>query len=341
MHVLIIKMSSMGDLIHTLPALTDAGNVFPNIHFDWVAEKPFAEIPHWHPLVEQVIPIHLRQWKKSPIKAFQQKQIQHFLKALRHSHYDAVIDAQGLLKSAAISLLSRTHYRHGFDKNCAREKLAGHFYQKAHHIPFHQHAITRMRELFAQSLGYSVQNTKPEYHINTQLFTHTPIEINNTDLLFLHSTTWVTKHWPEAYWQQLIKKAQKMGNRVLLPWGNEEEHARAKRLAANNSHVVVLPKCSLSEIVAVLLKVKAVVAVDTGLGQLAAALSVPTVSIYGPTNPLLIGTTGDNQVHTKAQFICAPCSQKICTYTKESEVKPACFTTVTPDFIWEQLERVM
>ena len=122
MRVLIVKMSSLGDVIHTLPALTDAAEAIPGIKFDWVVEEAFAEIPAWHPAVDRVIPIALRRWRKTPWRSFGGPQWKKFRAQLDRHHYDAVIDPQGLLKSAFVSRLVRAP-RFGMDKNSARERL--------------------------------------------------------------------------------------------------------------------------------------------------------------------------------------------------------------------------
>ena len=109
MRVLVVKMSSLGDVIHTLPALTDAAAAIPGITFDWVVEEGFAEIPAWHPAVDTVIPIALRRWRKHPWRDFRGPQWRACRQALRRQHYDAVIDAQGLLKSVFVARLVKAH----------------------------------------------------------------------------------------------------------------------------------------------------------------------------------------------------------------------------------------
>ena len=100
MRVLLVKTSSLGDVIHTLPALTDAQRAIPGIQFDWVVEEGFAEIPAWHPAVAQVIPVAIRRWRKHPLQTLRSGEWRRFKARLRETHYDLVIDAQGLLKSA-------------------------------------------------------------------------------------------------------------------------------------------------------------------------------------------------------------------------------------------------
>lgn len=335
MKVLIIKMSSLGDVLHTLPALSDAGKCIPGIVFDWVVEESFAQLPSWHPLVHRVIPIAFRRLRKTPIQSLLNGQWRAFLRELRQTKYDLVIDAQGLIKSGLIAACAKGP-KAGLDKHSAWEPLASFVYQKKISVNPSQHAVTRVRELFAKALNYDMANLPVDYALNPKQFV-AECAIQGNYLLFVHGTTWVTKLWPEEYWIALAKIASSQGYKIYLPWGTEEEKARAKKIAAAVPGVNVLPKCSLQEITAIIAKAHAIVAVDTGLGHIAAALGVPTVSLYGPTDPKQIGTIGDNQIHLSAQFDCAPCSQQRCTYNKTNSVTPACFAALSAEQVWEKL----
>lgn len=335
MRVLIIKTSSMGDIIHTLPALTDAAHALPSIKFDWVVEENFAEIPRWHPKVDKVIPIALRRWRKNLFSKQTYQEWKKFLNELRANEYDFVIDAQGLLKSAFVTRFTKG-IRYGFDKNSAREWLAPIFYQKTFPVEKKQHAVTRVRDLFSQALGYSLPTTTPSYGVDRKRFYD---EKNNEKyLVFLHGTTWETKHWPEEYWSQLANIANQKGFSIKLPWGNAAEKERAERIAAKNSNVVVLPRLDLAGMASVLAGANSIVAVDTGLCHLAAALDVPTVSLYGPTNPVLTGALGQSQIHLSAKLPCTPCMNRTCTLQSTTPtVTPPCFATVSPVDVWNAL----
>ena len=336
MKVLIIKMSSLGDILHTLPALTDAGQMIPGIKFDWVVESAFAEIPAWHPLVHQVIPIAFRKMRKTPIKSLFSQEWREFRAQLKTDNYDLVIDAQGLLKSAWIASMARGP-KAGLDKHSAWEPIASLFYQKKYSVNPDQHAVDRVRQLFAQVLKYSLPKTIPDYGISRAQF---GTEKTNS-IIFLHATTWQTKLWPERYWQQLANLIATAGYQIQIPWGNVEERQRAERMAANCSAVQVLPKLNLTAISKIIATAQAVVAVDTGLGHVAAALGVPTISLYGPTDPKQTGTVGNNQVHLAAEFACAPCLQRVCTYKQPSEHQPACFTKLPPMMVWQRLQELI
>ncbi len=338
MRVLIIKTSSMGDVIHTLPALTDAGKAIPGISFDWVVEEGFSEVTRWHPLVKKSIPVALRRWRKTIFTKKTRQEWLAFRELLRTTHYDLIIDAQGLLKSAFLALNAKGKSC-GFSFHSARDPLAAFFYHQRFSTAKvkEQHAVTRVRDLFSQVLGYTLPMTVPDYGIDRQRFQQAGHP--EKYLVFLHGTTWTTKHWPETYWIELAKLASDHGFLIKLPWGTLSEQERAQRIAATCSSTEVLPRQDLVGMAKVLASAQAIVAVDTGLGHLAAALDVPTISLYGPTHPALTGALGQSQKHLTVHFPCAPCFSRECTYRdrKNYTVNPPCFSTLPPSLVWAAL----
>ncbi|MFI4954994.1 MAG: lipopolysaccharide heptosyltransferase I [Gammaproteobacteria bacterium] len=331
MNVLIVKLTSMGDLVHALPAVTDAVNAIPHIHFDWVVDEAFADIPKLHPRIENVITTAHRRWQREKWKTFKNKELVNLWHNVRKKKYDIVIDAQNNLKSALVTSITRGK-RCGMDRNSAREKFAHLVCDKTFAIPIDQHAIVRQRQLFAQALNYAVPNTFPDFGVIQEKLPPIPVTLPKPYLVFIHSTTWDTKHWPEAYWQQLIKIATQAGYHIALPWGNAVEQARAEKLAAGASATTVLPRLSIMQQATLISQSAGAVCVDTGLGHLTAALNKPAVHLYGPTDPGLIGATGRNQLHLIAEYECAPCYLHECKFGKES----ACFLkNMHPEKVWE------
>ena len=298
MKVCVIKTSSMGDVIHTLPALTDAQKAIPSLSIDWVVEENFAEIPRWHSTVNRVIPIALRRWRKSPFSIQTRNEWKNYRTLLQAENYDAVIDAQGLIKSALFATHFAQGVKHGYDRQSIREPLASFFYDKKYAISYQQHAVERIRQLFALSLGYELSQVQGDYGI-ARHFLHQTSEKNY--VVFIHSTTRADKHWKESEWQKLIEKITALSDcEIHLPWGNEQEKARAERLVQVDSKVIVLPKLTLTELAKQLANAKAVVSVDTGLAHLTAALDKPNITLYGATDPKLIGCYGKNQYYLSA-----------------------------------------
>ena len=293
MRVLLIKTSSLGDVVHTLPALTDAQRAIPGIQFDWVVEEGFAEIPAWHPAVAQVIPVAIRRWRKNLLQTLRSGEWRRFKARLRETRYDLVIDAQGLLKSAWLTRYVKAPVA-GLDRDSAREPLAARFYDRRYPVRREQHALERVRQLFAQALGYQQPSGIGDYGLDRNQLA-TPGE--EPYLLFLHGTTWPSKHWPEVHWRELAERMSAFGWAIRLPWGSAEEKSRAERIADGIASASVLPRLNLGGVAKVVAGARACVAVDTGLGHLAAALDVPSISLYGPTLPGRVGAYGRSQVH--------------------------------------------
>ena len=346
MRVLIIKTSSLGDVIHTLPALTDAAHAIPGIRFDWVVEEGFAEIPSWHPAVDQVIPVAIRRWRKNLWQTIKGGEFKAFKQRLRARKYDLVIDAQGLVKSAWLTRYVKAPVA-GLDRYSAREGLASRFYDRRLSVAVGQHAVERVRQLFALALAYDLPEGLGDYGLDLNRLQLPPAA---PYVVFLHGTTWATKHWPEAYWRELAERMGRRKLQVMLPWGNPAEKARAERIAQGLNNCQVLPKLNLVGVARVLAAAKACVAVDTGLGHLAAALDVPTISLFGPTNPGLTGAYGRAQIHQASNFPCAPCLQKKCTYKPSAEdlrrfdLKrewPLCFTRLNPERVASRLSTLL
>jgi len=348
MRVLVVKVSSLGDVIHTLPALTDARNAIPDIEFDWVVEEAYTEIPAWHPAVSKVIPVAFRRWRKNIFSLFFNAEFRRFRRDLKTSPYDLVIDAQGLLKSAVICGMvpARTV---GFDRQSIREKLAVSYYDESYAVSRQQHAVERTRELFSCALGYN-KAAQADYGIAAVELGKQAEQVDRS-LLFLHGTTWPTKLWPQAYWQELTRLATEHNYQVKLLWGNEEEKSRAQRIAGSNSKARVIDRQAITGIAKLMCQSAAIVAVDTGLAHLAAALGRPTLALYGASDAERTGTYGENQKHLQAKLSCSPCLKRHCEYKgKELEdeekakvftVQPPCFSTLSPQHVWQELARVL
>lgn len=293
MRILVVKTSSMGDILHTLPALTDAQRKIPGIQFDWVVEEGFSEIPAWHSAVNDVISFPFRRWRKNWLST-KQERVQ-FIQRLTAVKYDAIIDAQGLMKSAFFVVRLAKGLKHGYSFRTVREPLASLFYDVKHSVSKKQHAVERIRQLFAQSLGYTLDDLPGDYDIANH-FARSKPQSSTPYVLFIHGTTRDDKHWPEHYWRRLIELMAPYHIKVKLPWGNSSEQIRAMRLAVGCDYVEVLPKSSLHEIARQLSGACAIVSVDTGLSHLSAALDRPNITLYGPTDPGLIGGYGKNQM---------------------------------------------
>lgn len=338
MHILLIKLTSLGDVIHALPALTDAQRAIPNIRFDWVIDESFAAVANWHPAVDTIITTAHRRWRREKWRTLRNGELRTLIKNVRKKSYDYVIDGQNRLKSAAVTLFAKG-YRCGLDAQSTHEYGAHWVYQKKVSVPKprQENTITRMRLLFAKIFDYPMPDSDPDFAINTARFIKPALTLPTHYLFFIPNASWDNKLWPEKYWHELLHHATHAGHHVLLPAGNTIEYERAMRLAATHANVIALPRMSLAEIAYIIVKARAAVGVDTGLSHLAAALRIPTVHLYAPTAATLTGALFPEQIYLQTDFSCSPCYKRECHYQGASAEKPACYTTLPPTLVWQKL----
>ena len=320
MKILIIKLTSMGDLMHALPALTDASKQIPNIEFDWVVDESFSEIPLWHPKVNSVIKTNHRIWKRNIFSFKLLNEINNIKKILNNKNYDAVIDMQNNLKSAAVSYLIKEPVN-GMDKESVREYLAHFAYQFKHSIAKDDHAINRQRNLLAMSLDYKIKEEKLDYGITTNNFKKPKLQLPKNYLFLVHNASWPSKMWPISYWQKLIKYINQEGFVGLLPSGSIEEYERAREIASVSDQCIALKTLSLNETAFIINQAKGCICSDTGLAHLAALLNKPSVTMYSVTKTGLIGTKGKNQKHI---------------ISSDSKME-----SIHPQLVWKELELLM
>ena len=289
MRILIVKTSSLGDVIHNLPVVSDIRRHFPDATVDWCVEDSFAAIPRLHPGVGKIIPVAVRRWRKNLLKLPIWREMAEFRRALQAAPYDAVVDTQGLLKSALMA--SQAHGPAlGYAADSAREPMAARFYDRKFSVSRELHAVVRNRRLTAAALGYAADG-EPDYGIEAApagfaWLPHRPY------VVFLTATSRDDKLWPEANWLALGQQLNSLGISAVLPGGSPVERERASRLAAGIPGAVAAPAMNIPDLAALLAGGRAAVGVDTGLTHLAVALKVPTVALYTATDPGLTGVLG-------------------------------------------------
>lgn len=289
MRILIVKTSSLGDVIHNLPVVSDIRRHFPEAQVDWCVEQSFAAIPRLHPGVGQIIPVAVRQWRKGLLKAATWQQIGQSRQRLKAASYDAIIDTQGLLKSALLARQAIGPHL-GYAADSAREPIAARFYDRHFSVPRQLHAVVRNRRLVALALGYTADD-ETDYGIEVApgsfaWLPHRPYAV------FLTATSRDDKLWPETHWLDLGRQLNSLGISAVLPAGSAIERARAERLAVGIPGAVAAPPMSIPALAALLAGGRAAIGVDTGLTHLAVALKVPTVALYTATDPGLTGVLG-------------------------------------------------
>jgi heptosyltransferase-1 len=280
--ILLVKMSSMGDVIHNLPVAGDIRKAFPDGRIDWVVDEEYVPLVAMHPAVDQVIPFALRRWRHAPFSRANWGEFRAFRRQLRSHAYDAIVETQGLLKSALVAKLARGPIC-GFGPATARERFASMFYNITCEFPREAHKVFRYRSVAARALGYAVADTI-DYGIAPRV--PRPAVAAGRYCLAFHSTARAAKLWPEANWVELVRLLERAGYACILPWGSSEERARSERIAAAAARAIVPPKFSLDEMSALVAGAAVVVGVDTGFTHLAAALARPVVGIFCDSNPV-------------------------------------------------------
>ena len=296
MRVLIIKLTSMGDLMHALPALTDAAKKIPNIEFDWVVDENFSEVPLWHPKVKSIITTNHRSWKKNIFSTSLTSELRTIKSRLNNINYDAVVDMQNNLKSAAISFFVKDLV-HGLDKASAREYPSHLAYKFRYQISKKNHAISRQRQLLALSLNYEFDVQNIDYGIQKDKFERPNLELPDKFLFLVHNASWPTKMWSISRWQELIRLINSEGYMALLPSGSIEEFERAQEIASISTDALAIPAQSLNKTAYIIENSAGSICSDTGLAHLSAMLRKPSVTMYSVTDEKLIGTRGNNQTH--------------------------------------------
>jgi len=284
--ILFIKTSSLGDVIHHMPALTEARIRRPDACFAWVVEEAYAPLVRLHPAVEAVLPVATRRWRGALHRAAIWREMRSFGQALRAKHYDEIIDTQGLIRSALIARYARGRV-HGYDAHSIKEGLAAWFYDVQHRVAREQHAIARNRSLTALALGYA-PGGPPDFGLDRARLVSTQSAPYG---ILLHATARPEKEWPEEYWRKL---AGMLGRDIdlVLPFGTAIERARSERIAFGVARARIPDRQPLDAMARLIAGAAFVVGVDTGLLHLAAAFGVPLISIFVGSEPGLTGPMG-------------------------------------------------
>jgi len=276
--ILIVRTSSLGDLVHMLPAISDIAHHAPQARIDWVVEESFQEIPAWHPAIAQVIPVAHRRWRRAWWASRQERAA--LRQQLASRTYDVVLDMQALMKSVWIVRQTRGE-RHGLDWRSAREPLASFFYDVRHRVEFWQPAVQRQRLLAASVFGYTV-NGAPDFGLHNLTRNVTIADY----AMIMPSASRDDKLWPAQNWQAVFERLRAHGLRMRLLAGNPAETARAQALAGARDDIAVLPRMGLLDTARMMAGARVMVGLDSGLTHLSAALARPTIAIYQASTPV-------------------------------------------------------
>jgi lipopolysaccharide heptosyltransferase I len=289
--ILFIKTSSLGDVIHHMPAVTDARRHRPDARIGWVVEEAFAPLVALHRAVDDIVPVASRRWRAAPFRAGTWREVSAFARAMRAQTHETVIDAQGLIRSALITRFARGR-RHGYDRASVRERAASWFYDVHHDVDRALHAITRNRMLTGQVLGYTPDGILDFGLDRGRLMNAEP----SREVVLLHATARPEKEWPVANWIELARDVAAGGYKVVLPWGNAAERRRSDEIAGAVPGAKVPDLQPLDHAARMIARAAFVIGVDTGLLHLAAALGVPLAAIFVGTEPGQHGPLGAGKI---------------------------------------------
>lgn len=289
MRILLVKTSSLGDVIHNLPVVTDLAHRHPQACIDWCVEEGFREIPALHPALAasggRIIPVAIRRWRRTLWSPATWREIAACSRQLAATPYDAILDTQGLLKSALISRLARGR-RLGYDAASAREPIAARTYDAGFAVPRDLHAVLRNRRLAAAALDTD-SGAPLDYGIAPA-----PGHARRAEAVLLTATSRDDKLWPETDWIALGQALAGRGLAARLPAGTPRERARAERIAAAIPGASLLPPASLTELAGTIGRARLAIGVDTGLVHLAAALNTPAIALFTASDPARTGVLG-------------------------------------------------
>jgi heptosyltransferase-1 len=288
--VLLIKTSSLGDVIHCLPSVSDMARHVADLELEWVIEDDLAGIAALHPAVRRIIRVRQRRWRRRPWALETRREFVDFLSAIREKPYDRVVDAQGLMRTALLARLAPGPHC-GYDWRSVREPLASLLYDRRYPASVTIHAAERMRRLAAQALGYPLP-AELDYGLDAPSVGETGAK---PYLVALHATARPDKAWAEANWIELTRRAASAGFNVMLPWGGEAERAAATRIATAGG-TAPERRLSFADLAALFAGAAAVVGVDTGLTHLASAVGTPVVAVYAASWADFNGVIGPGYV---------------------------------------------
>lgn len=287
--ILFVKLSSLGDVIHHLPAVTDLARHRPGARLCWAVEEAYADLVRLHPAVAESIPVGLRSLRRQPLRSERWRRLAAARRALRSRRWDYVVDTQGLLKSALVARLAPGR-RYGLDAASAREAIAAMLYDVRIAVPRELHAVERNRRLVAAVFGYEVEGPA-DYGL--ELPPYPPLWAPRRRFaVMLHAASRAEKQWPDDKWVELARRLSGHGYATIFPGGTEAERVAAARLALLVPGAIAAPPMDLWVAATLLAHADFVVGVDTGLTHLAVALEKTSVGIYRATDPALTGLHG-------------------------------------------------
>lgn len=309
----------MGDIVHTLPAISDLAEHYPNCEIHWLCEKNFAEIPALHPAVSRIITIEFRKWRKNLFKYY--RDFYNAIKELRETKYDYIIDCQGLFKSALWVILARGK-SYGYSYSSISEGWVSIFYNNTIKVAKNINKIKKNRELFQAIFGYEKisLNSLNKFNFNN---------LNINTVAFIHGTTWPSKKISIENWQKLAENLINKNINIKIPYYGPEEYQVAQKIAEIfNDKIEIIKIDSLSQVIDLIKNTDFVYGVDTGLTHLADYLKIPHIIFFGPTDPNVFASNNLNQKIIKSNFSCTICRKRKCYLNRNFNEQSLCMKNI-------------
>lgn len=345
MRILIIKTSSLGDVIHALPVLDYLQQVSAGIEIDWVVEESFLPVLEHNPYIARIHVVRTKKWRKAPFSPETRQDLKLLYTALRERPYDLVFDIQGNLKSGLIAWLSGAEKRVGFSRDVLQEKVNSLFTNRK--IPFRA-SDRNVTDRYLRVISVLFGRDYRDMEINGTIVSSPEDEAaadrymaalpDGLVFVFQVGTTWNTKLWYPEGWTALARRivAQYPGSTILINWGSPDEKALAEQIAGEvGNSVRLLPWLSIRELIPVLRRVDLVVGGDTGPVYLAAAVGTPTVSYYRATSAASYAPRGDLHRSVQAHMSCAGCGLTSC------DKDAVCRASISVDSLFEAVTRLI
>ena len=294
--ILIIKSSSMGDVVHALPVACDIKRAMPDCRLHWAVEESFADIVTLSPFVDKYVTTAFRRWRKSLLKSDTRREIGEVRKELAGERYDIVIDLQGLMRSALVARWTGS-LSVGYSKDTIREPLASYLYTRTECVPESLRPVRRYRTMAARVLGYDIDAEHPVYGLRIE--PETPLGVAGPYAALAVNTSRAEKLWPQSRWVEVARALrQEAGLQSVLFWGSDEERRRVEEIASAVEDAVVMPRSSIRALAAAIAGAECLIGVDTGFSHLGAALGVPSVGVIVGTSAELFSLVSERACAT-------------------------------------------
>jgi len=295
MKIAIIKLSAMGDIIHSLTALQFIKRHIPDSQIDWIVEHSFIGILEDNPHIDNILPVNLKSIKKNPLKIFTE------IKRLRgysRRDYDIVIDAQGLIKSAISAKIISRGNLWGFCKESIREGEASYLYDNCVEIAYHANTIDRNMRVISEPLGFKITkreviDKEPILYYRADDYINVYLNSDKKNIIFIVGSTWESRNYPK---ESFAKIADALQENILVLWGSEEEREMAEWIAYTSVYATAVPRLSYNDLKLLISRSDLLIGNDTGPTHIAWGLNIPSITIFGPTPVERVYQTNINRV---------------------------------------------